>query len=255
MTFKNFNKQLILLLILVESVTIIYSGLLLAKENAPINKNPKIVFKPPESAKPRTSVGGASRRDEKCPEDAQQIGPFLTAVIPANQQALTLQDHPTVLVYLPATSTEVAFFSITEETSSSSNKQQHYQTFFPLPKKAGIIRLKLPADAFDLQIGKTYKWSFVMMCNNKLRPDNPSVAGTIERVALSSTLTEQLKQAKPLEQAALYGEFGLWYDAINTLAKLREADPNNSELMMVWQDLLNSATVGLNMLAKQPLVH
>jgi hypothetical protein len=90
------------------------------------------------------------------------------------------------------------------------------------------------------------------MCDNKLRPDSPIIAGYIERVQPESELTAQLEGATPVEMAALYGKAGIWYETIATLAQLRKAEPQDRELMNAWNSILNS--VGLEKVADARLM-
>ncbi|NJP18000.1 MAG: DUF928 domain-containing protein [Hydrococcus sp. CRU_1_1] len=156
--------------------------------------------------------------------------PYITAVLPSDRYGLTVESHPTFLVYLPPTVAQNAFFSIKDE-----NDRDHYQTFLPLTQKSGVMAIKLPADALPLETNKTYKWSFVIMCDSSLRPDSPLVEGEIQRVEMNSSLSSQLKGATLIQQAALYGKAGLWYDTVATLAEIGRSQPNDLELATIWE--------------------
>ena len=211
-----------------------------------------LVFIPPKDAQPKHTTGGASRNQGKCSQDSGITGPYLTAVTPFQNKALTTQARPTLLVYLPNTSAQKAFFSISEVTSKGQNQDYHYQTFLPIEKKSGVMQFTLPEDAPKLEIGKTYKWSFAIVCNTRLKPDSPGVEGIIERVSVNNDFVQQLKTATPLEKAVLYGQGGLWYDSVASFAQAYHTDPNN--LVSIWQDLLSSETVGLEELTSEPLL-
>ena len=90
------------------------------------------------------------------------------------------------------------------------------------------------------------------MCDNKLRPDSPIVEGYIERVQPEPELTAQLEGATPVEKAALYGKAGIWYETVATLAQLKEAEPQNQELINAWDSILNS--VGLEKVSNARLI-
>lgn len=216
-------------------------------QTKPTQTTASVSFDPPDGDRPKDSAGGASRNDGRCSQDAKDVQPYVTAVLPANHYGLTVESHPTFLVYLPPTAAQKAFFSIKDESD-----RDHYQTFLPLPQKSGVMAIELPTDAPALETNKIYKWSFVMMCDRVLRPDSPLVEGEIQRVEMDSTLSSQLKEATPIEQAALYGKAGIWYDTVATLVEIGRSQPNNSELVTIWEDLLKS--VELNAIATQPLV-
>lgn len=210
-------------------------------------KTVRVTFVPPNKSKPNDTAGGASRGQVKCPQDPATLSPELTPVIPESHPGLTVAAHPTLWVYLPQTSAPKAFFSIQDEKNN-----QVYQTTLSLPQKPGIISLPLPADTSPLEVGQVYKWSFVLMCNNVLRPDSPLAGGMIERVALQSELSRQLREATPLEQAALYGKAGIWYETLSTLAQLKQGQTQDANLRAIWSDLLTS--VKLEAIADQPLI-
>ncbi|MCU0535238.1 MAG: DUF928 domain-containing protein [Hydrococcus sp. Prado102] len=205
-----------------------------------------VSFDPPDGDRPKNTAGGASRNDGRCSQDPNNLQPYITAVLPADRYGLTVESHPTFLVYLPPTSAQKAFFSIKDESD-----RDRYQTFLSL-KQSGVMEIKLPADAPGLEIGKTYKWSFVMMCDSVLRPDSPLVEGQIQRIEMNANLSERLKEATPIEQAALYGKAGIWYDTVATLVDLKRSQPKNSTLATIWEDLLESVELGA--IADRPLV-
>lgn len=211
-----------------------------------------VVFVPPKDSQPKYTTGGASRNQGKCPQDSAITSPYLTAVIPSQNKALTTQARPTLLVYLPDTSASKAFFSISEISSNQKNPDNHYQTFLPIENKSGIVQFTLPQDAPELELDKTYKWSFVIICNSRLKPDSPGVEGLIERVSINNNFDQQLKTASSLEKAVLYGQGGLWYDSVASFTDAYHADPHN--LNPLWQDLLSSEVVGLEELTNQPIL-
>ncbi|MEO1378588.1 MAG: DUF928 domain-containing protein, partial [Cyanobacteria bacterium J06635_10] len=69
----------------------------------------------------------------------------------------------------------------------------------------------------------------------------------------SSTLTERLGQATPLQQVALYAEDGIWHNSLETLAQLRLAKPKDAALLADWTSLLKSEE--LDNLANHPLLN
>jgi hypothetical protein len=238
---------------LLQKTTLIFVLLLFATMNFAVqaqtqsNNRKKITFVPPQGDRPMDSAGGASRDAGRCPQDSQNLTPYVTPVIPANVQRLTSQARPTLFVYVPQTTASKAFLSVQGEKN-----QQHYQTFVSLQQKGGVVGFSLPDDAPPLTVGITYKWSFVLMCNNKLLPDSPTVTGTIKRIELEPSLNSQLSQKTPLDKASLLGAAGLWYDTLEIIADLRKAQPNDQNVEILWQNLLTS--VELEEIATQPLI-
>ena len=205
----------------------------------------KVTFNPPAGDKPKTSLAGASRSIGQCINQAENSNLPLAPLLPVSAQGLTVASHPTVLAYLPQTSAKQVLFSWRDE-----NNNDHYQTILPIDNQGGVIGLTLPEDAPPLEVGKNYQWALAIMCDGRLQPDSPMIQGQIRRVALEATLSDRLKNANLLESAAIYGEAGIWYETVATLAKLKTAQPGDQNLASNWQDLLTS--VGLEKISQVP---
>ena len=204
-----------------------------------------ITFDPPNESQPRATKGGASRGSQ-CAIDSQESLSFIP-VLPATNHGLTTASHPTILAYVPDTSAQSVFLSIQDE-----NEEAIYQSVLPIGDRTGVVSLEIPQEAPALETGKTYKWSFALMCDNQLRPDSPIIEGYIERVQPEPELAAQLERATPVEKAALYGQAGIWYETVATLAQLKEAEPQNQELINAWDSILNS--VGLEKVSNARLI-
>jgi hypothetical protein len=207
----------------------------------------KVTFDPPGDGTPSDTAGGASRDGGICPEDLQTISPRITPLKPTNHSGLTVAEHPTFFVYVPQTAAQKAVFVLKDET-----EDYFYQQTISIPRTAGVVSFKLPDDAPALESGKTYQWSFVMICGQAIRPDSPAAEGKIQRIEPNPELLRQLKNLSPLERAALYGKNGLWYDTLASLAEQMRSQPNDSTLLSTWEKLLQS--VGLEAIATKPLL-
>ncbi len=207
----------------------------------------RITFEPPSSGTPQDTVGGASRGSGQCPEDTTAQNLAVTPLMPAVSEALTVAERPTLFVYVPQTSAREVFVSLEGE-----NNTYHYQTKIPLTNQGGIVSFRLPQEAPPLQVGASYKWSFILMCGQRLRPDSPAVQGTIRRIEPNATLEAQANSGSLLQSAAVYGEAGVWYDMLASLAEARRSQPNDPNLATTWSDLLTS--VGLEAIATEPLL-
>ena len=225
------------------------SGLPTQAQTKPGNRVTKfsVTFEPPQEGVPKDTVGGASRDQGICPQDSKALKPYVTPLMPATNYGLTVAEHPTFFVYVPQTAAQKAFFSVQDE-----NKNHHYQTILPITGKPGVISFKLPSDAPALKIGNNYKWSFILMCGNALRPDSPGVEGRIRRMQPNPALIGQLENAVPLKRAAIYGSVGIWYDTLAVLAELRRSQPDDLTLAATWEELLKS--VELDAIATEPLI-
>ncbi|MCT7950343.1 DUF928 domain-containing protein [Ancylothrix sp. C2] len=210
----------------------------------PVNS---ITFEPPGEGKPADTAGGASR-GIGC-VSRQMPATCVTALMPATQSGLTLAERPTFFVYIPESSGKQVFFSL---TNSEGNYQ--YQTKFPLTQTGGIISFKLPDDAQALKVGESYQWAFIITGPQGLQPDSPGVKGEIKRISASPELNNQLQNAKTLiEQAAVYGKAGIWFDMMVSLAEQKRLEPSDPTLTNAWDKLLTSEGVDAT-IASKPLL-
>lgn len=188
-----------------------------------------------------TNPGGT--RGGTCLVDANSQP--LTALIPVTEQhlELTTSSHPTVLIYVPKTEAKTANFVIIDESNRIL-----YKTAINLPKQPGILAIQIPKNQPELQAGINYRWTVSLDCNSS---NPPFVQGVIKRIQPNPELTQAL-QKTPAEQWLVYAQAGIWYDAIATLAALRQAQPNNPQLESNWQKLLHE--VKLDGVATAPLI-
>jgi hypothetical protein len=199
---------------------------------------------------PQQASGGASRLGTYYlnPSTVAVGGPAaLIALLPQSFYGTTISERPTILVYLPASNAEEAVFSLKDEAGNT----QH-QMIIPVVLKAGVIAVKLPADAPALAVGKNYQWFLALKVNGTLGPNTPYVDGWIQRIQPTAELTTAMQQKDALKLAAAFGKNGVWYDCVATLATLHTGQPNNATIIKQWEELLSS--VSLNDIATVPLV-
>lgn len=121
---------------------------------------------------------------------------------------------------------------------------------FPLPTTAGLISVQLDV---TLESGRPYIWTAEVMVNTgRGRASNPLAGGMVEYRPMESEVATQISLLAPLDRAQQYGEQGLWYDALEELANLRRAEPDNAEVLAAWRGLL--ASYGLEIFADQPFL-
>jgi hypothetical protein len=206
-----------------------------------------VTFNPPKDGKPDDTAGGASRGNS-CPQEIiNQVG-CIIPLMPNTNKGLTVSDRPTFLFYLPETSAKEIFFSLADE-----NNNNQYQTKIPITGQSGIIRFQLPNNSPSLEIGKNYKWTFVLIGTNGLRPDSPGVQGQIQRVEANPAINSQLQNGTLLERAAWYGKNGIWFETVQMLAEAKRAQPTDAKIASNWQQLLKLA--GLEAIASKPLLN
>ena len=101
-------------------------------------------------------------------------------------------------------------------------------------------------------MGKTYRWFFSVLCDQKERSRDLVVQGSIVRLAPDEKLQRDLIKADMRERANIYALSGSFTDALTNLAQLRRQRPNDADLKTDWQDLLGS--VNLEGIIDAPLI-
>lgn len=218
---------------------------------------------PPDRDAPGKRGGGAGR---SCAAGDQSV----TALMPEYQQALTTggaitkvwatttTERPTFWFDLPYEKSTIAALEFVLQDNSSPAKDLYRGAIVP-PDAPGIISILLPATVPPLEVGKLYKWFFKvrLQCRSGASAAKPQIQkeelyGWVQRVSPNPALTNQLKQATPQQQASLYAQNGIWFDALTISGKLHLANPQDVQLRKDWNDLLQS--VGLEKLMAKPLV-
>ncbi|NJM97393.1 MAG: DUF928 domain-containing protein [Phormidesmis sp. RL_2_1] len=202
----------------------------------------QVGFVPPASdGAPRRTRSGATRVPEQCGG---------LPLLPATGSGLTASEQLSLYVYFAKGST-VSQAMLSMKTADES---EYYETSVSLPQEqfaenGAVVEIKLPETLPNLVAGEDYSWSLVLMCNGQLRPDSPVLEGGIKRVA---AVVSEREGASLAEQAEMYGQAGLWYDWLSTLALMRTKEPNSAQLIDTWSGILS--TVGLEDVAETPLI-
>ncbi|QKQ74564.1 DUF928 domain-containing protein [Nostoc sp. TCL240-02] len=194
-----------------------------------------------EKNAPQQASGGASRVGTYYlnPSTVGTKGPAaLIALLPQSFYGTTVSERPTILVYLPASNAEEAVFSLKDEAGNTQ-----YQMTIPVTLKAGVIAVKLPAEAPTLAVGKNYHWFLAVKLDGQLGPNTPYVDGWIQRIKPNAELTTAMEQKDSLKRAAAFGKHGIWYDCVETLAALHSTQPSNVTFNKQWEELLSSVSL------------
>lgn len=175
-------------------------------------------------------------------------GGELTALVPDKGPQVTTAEHPTLFFYVPENDAEALELIVKDENNNE------YTKTFKVTGEPGIISVSLASDSTvpPLEIGKTYQWSFSVICDSNDRSGNMIEEGSIQRLELDPNLSVELEAAEPHERAALYATAGLWQDTLVTMAQLRRDRPRDLAIKSDWEELLKS--VGLEKIAQEPLI-
>ena len=208
----------------------------------PFNPQASLLSKPGNRRGAATRAGG-----EQCRADKDQR---LTALVPRSNNGWTLSERPNLHWYMPSSSFKLARFDLYEV--GEGEQHQAYSAEFPITGNAGVTSsVHLDPPLPPLTIGQSYRWVIVLVC-----PDQPSrnvfAEGWVQRVQPKAAVAAQLAAAAPEDRFKIYAEAGLWYDTLQELAQLRQAQPQESSLIQEWQELMASESVQLSEVPAQP---
>ncbi len=259
------NKALALALVSVMSCSIAqaYNTKQTARQPSKLTVVSRVRFVQPKLASLGTPPAGRQRGAASRGE-CSTVNQPLTALVPATQETLseinqennsalnkwqsvwglTSVESPTLWFYVPyrLTAQLPVNFVLQDERGKTI-----YKTSFTSEMQPGIVSFRLPSGT-RLELNKMYQWYLAINCNTQVPI---FVKGWVQRVVPNPALMSKLKAATPQERAALYAANGIWYDALTTLAELRNANPGDATLLNNWASLLDS--VKLESLAQQPM--
>ena len=202
-------------------------------------------FEPPNDGAPGDREDRGSRPG--CP----QVEKRFTALIPATNLGLTVDEHPTFWLYIPYqfSSSKTLELVLKDENT----KETVYRTTFSVTRGSGIFSFRLPPNAPTLDVGKKYRWKFDFFCNSGSKSEFVSVNGVILRKFLEPAVARELETALPEERMAFYGRNGLWYDILTELGELRRTKPQDTKILEEWVSLLDHPMIRLEKLIYEPI--
>ncbi|MCC5627006.1 DUF928 domain-containing protein [Nostoc sphaeroides] len=211
----------------------------------------------PSGPPPGGRVRGGAKRDggDACPVPISKTD--LTALVPFTEEpnsvinvwGQTTVEHPSWFFYVPYTKDlpYAVKFVLQDE-----GLNEIYQEAIALPDKPGVIRVSLPTTAPTLALNKQYRWFLTVNCEQRHNSTLTFVEGVIQRIELKPAAIKQLETTEPLERYAIYAQNGIWYEALTTLAQLRDQNPKDARLQAEWRNLLSS--IRLDDIAAEPIV-
>ena len=207
-------------------------------------RNRNIQFNAPDSLGiPVRRVSAATRGGGSCTSSNQPI----IALAPLEDPQITTFSYPTLFFYLPQTNAQTLELVLQDE-----NQEVISKATFKTPAKSGIVSVRPANLTPELKVGKTYRWFFSVLCDQKERSRDLVVQGSIVRLAPDEKLQRDLIKADMRERANIYALSGSFTDALTNLAQLRRQRPNDADLKTDWQDLLGS--VNLEEIIDAPLI-
>ena len=168
-------------------------------------------FKPPNQGQPRYTVGGATRGDS-C-GISQEDGNKMIALVPTENQSLTLHSHPNFFAYVsPMYGDKSAVLVVKDEA-----EDYYYSQQLTVPVSGGIVKMTLAEDAPPLEVNKDYIWFLRIQCNIDLEPEDPQIGASIMRV--EGNTPDLIKS----DLVSFYANSQVWYDSLNSAFELYQS--------------------------------
>lgn len=203
---------------------------------------------------PPSGLGAPGRRESAGTRGCGFGNPAnLIALLPPENIGLTTEAYPRFYWYMPLSQAQFVEFSLFE-VSENGEESEIYLSRFAVSGEAGIVSLQLPETASipALEMGDRYRWQVDAYCNPQSESGDLQIQGWVQRQQPDADFAAHLDDASPSEQAALYAQNGVWFDAIEAYATALAANPQDAELQIAWAELLQS--VELNRLSDQPFL-
>jgi len=203
-------------------------------EQKPVEKRGEfrlVAYIPPKRGKPGGRIGGGTR--------GEGSGFPTISVLAPDHTGLTVNAQPELYCYVSNPSNKPIEFTLNLE---QEGKTVAHKGIKGVPSE-GIWRFSLSDLGVNLSANTRYTWFVTMV----LDPDQPSTdvfsGGGIRRVNLSGVLEKKLASAKETDFPAIYAAGGVWYEALSSLSRLIDKDPENKALYLQRASLLEQ--VGL----------
>lgn len=165
----------------------------------------------------------------------------INLLAPNDHIATTVSGHPTFLWNVSKTTSVPMRFALVESSVAEPVLELQLKV-----EKPGIYEIKVPPNIPELKVGRIYRWTVSLTCN-ETSPSQDSYAYVIfERVPITSKLAQELAVAtNERERSLVYAQSGIWYDAISTMWKACIAAPTKRVNFQAFNRLLNQVNIDL----------
>jgi len=204
----------------------------------PQGKNKKNSLDFSDTGRPGQQTAGESR-GEACIYTERN----LEAVIPASHSGKTTLGHPRFWVYFPYGRQQVTHVEFIIQNEA---RKDIWRSQIQTDNRQGYQSFSMPKTVAPLKVGRWYRWYVKVYCDSQLA-SSEYVQGWVRRVPLLSQVYLELQQ-EPTLSHQIYGNHGIWYDAIDRLLALYRAKPGNLSLEQDWQNLIKAKGVSLHSL-------
>jgi hypothetical protein len=214
---------------------------------------------------PATLAGYVPPENQESPSDYSKSGGIrgpeeipLTILAPKTYIGYTTSKSPTLVWFVPdllennpcyneETNQEETYpeidFRLYEYDSNGRPKARGEA--ISLPAKSGVMHLPFPEEQQELVIGQTYLWQVTMLCQfGEETQAIDSEAVDLKVVEVPTPVEVNFSPSlSALEQAEIYAESGLWYDALEQALSLTNFEQLGELGASYIDDLANSEDI------------
>jgi hypothetical protein len=144
--------------------------------------------------------------------------PTIGIIAPEGHSGLTTSAAPTLYFYVSRRVTDPTRLTV----SAPMQPAPLLETNIPPPQGAGIYAVHLADYRVRLEPGIVYTWSISIIRNPNAPSRDIVASASLVRVPIDPNLDAELRAAPAVRRAALFGNAGLWYDAIDAAADLNQ---------------------------------
>ncbi len=159
----------------------------------------------------------------------QSLNHTVILLVPQDHTATTVSERPIFFWYLSQKLSSPLRFTLLEP----GKKPIFIEEFTPEP---GIVAFKLPENSSPLEIGKIYRWTVTVVCNEKKPSRNLFAQAWIERIPplISNKFSENTNDTSFC--SIEYAKVGIWYDALacNYMMIVQNQNHLNSDSQEFW---------------------
>ncbi len=183
---------------------------------------PLFSYKPPVRGAPVSRVGGGTRGVEAVKLSLDVLAP--------NATGYTLRGTPTVYWYVSERITSPVELTVIGAETIAEGAKPLLDIELKPPIEKGMHALPLAKHGIELKPGHEYQWFVAIVRNPDQRSSDILAGGRILRVSETKAIEAKLVQSAKATRPAVYAESGVWYDAIDELSKMINADPGDRRL-------------------------
>ena len=199
-----------------KTLTIALTGSLIGFLNCPNWVNAQVYF-PADPTTPASKPNRTKGTGSSAPCDIAREESYIHALTPlTSKDTKTLEENPTFWFYVPFSGKNIPMKFLLQD---DQNQKKELVDLKRNPDLPGLVSYRVSS---NLEESKTYKWTFVVYCED---PDADSrsqqffVKGYIERISKPELSTELQTAGTDLKKAEIYGRYHIWFEFMNFLAE------------------------------------